>query len=218
MQQKNELIKFCHLVHQAGYVAATDGNLSLRSPDGTIFITASGKRKGDITQEDICHCRPDGELLFSKNKYSTESKLHFHLYRHRPEINAVIHCHPPVATAFASSNKSLDLPILPEIILTLGRIPLCKYAAPSTDALPESLNDAIRYANVFLLQNHGAVAIGKTIQEAYNRMEKLEHYAKVMLNAELLGGARPLSREQLDELYRIAPDVYGIHIDAGNRY
>ena len=218
MLQKNELIKFCHKVHEEGFVAATDGNLSLRMPDGTIFITASGKRKCDITSDDICHTTLGGELLFSKKKYSTESKLHFHIYKNRPEINAVIHCHPPTATAFASSNKTLDLPVLPEIILTLGRIPLCQYATPSTDAVHNSLNDAIGYANVFLLQNHGAVAIGRTIEEAYNRMEKLEHYAKVMMNAEQLGGAKQLSREQIEELYRLAPVVYGVTIDARNRY
>ncbi len=218
MPKKYELIKFCHRVHQAGYVAATDGNLSIRMPDGTILITASGKRKEDISRSNICRATLEGGLLSSNKKYSTESKLHFHIYKQRPEINAVIHCHPPFATAFAISDKSLDVPVLPEIILTLGRIPLCNYAAPSTDALPNSLNDTIQYANVFLLQNHGAVAVGKSINEAYNHIEKLEHYARVMLNAELLGGAKQLSRDQIDELYRLAPTVYGSNIDARNRY
>ncbi len=218
MLPKNELIAYCHKVHQQGFVAATDGNLSLRQPDGTILITASGRPKGEITPDDIVHTTIDGALLFAKNKYSTESKLHFHLYKNRQDVRAVIHCHPPVATAFACSEKSLDVPLLPEIILTLGRIPLCPYATPSTDALPESLNEAISYANVFLLQNHGAVCVGRTIAEAYNRMEKLEHYAKVMLAAEALGAPKLLTRAQIDELYRLAPTVYGLHIHEKNRY
>ena len=218
MLQKNELIAYCHKVHQQGFVAATDGNLSLRQPDGTVLITASGRPKGEITTDDIVHTTLDGTPLFAKKKLSTESKLHFHIYKNRQDVRAVIHCHPPVATAFACSGKSLDRPILPEIILTLGRIPLCPYATPSTDALPDSLNEAISYANVFLLQNHGAVCVGKTIAEAFNRMEKLEHYAKVILNAELLGGPLPLTRTQIDALYRLAPTVYGLDIHEKNRF
>jgi L-fuculose-phosphate aldolase len=218
MLLRNELVSYCHRVHQQGFVAATDGNLSLRQADGSILITASGRPKGEITPEDIIQCSPGGATQFGKRKYSTESKLHFHIYRNRPDIGAVIHCHPPAATAFATSQKTLDLPVLPEIVLTLGRIPLCPYATPSTDALPASLDESLAYANVFLLANHGAVATGKTIAEAYNRMEKLEHYAKFMLYAESLGGPRLLTRAQLDDLYRLAPGTYGLHIHEKNRY
>lgn len=218
MLLKNELVAYCHRVHEQGFVAATDGNLSVRQPDGTIFITASACPKRDITTEDIIHCSAEGIPLRPGKKHSTESKLHFHIYKNRPEINAVIHCHPPAATAFACSGKTLDRPILPEIVLTLGRIPLCPYSTPSTDSLPHSLNEYLPYAVVFLLANHGAVAVGRNLSEAYNRMEKLEHYAEMMVNAESLGGPKMLSREQLDEIYRLAPVTYGLQIDPRNKF
>jgi L-fuculose-phosphate aldolase len=215
---KNDLVAYCHRVHQQGFVAATDGNLSVRQPDGTILITVSGRPKGEITVEDIIQCTPAGTPLFVKKKCSTESKLHFHIYRQRPDIGAVLHCHPPAATAFASTGKSLDVPVLPEIVLTIGRIPLCPYATPSTDALPASLDESLSFANVFLLANHGVVTTGKTLSEAYNRMEKLEQYAKFMIYAESLGGPRLLTRTQLDELYRLAPIMYGLNIHEKNRF
>ncbi len=218
MLQKKELIEYCHKVSAKGFVAAADGNLSLRRADGTIVITSSGIPKGDTNFENIVQCNLDGQVKFSKLKISTESKLHFNIYNKRSDVNAVIHCHPPVATAYASSGKSLDVPVFPEIVLNLGRIPLCTYATPSTDALPESMNEYIEYANVFLLQNHGAVAVGRNIREAYFRMEKLEHYAKTMFYAEGLGGAKKLTREQIDELYRLAPTVYNISLDIRNKF
>jgi len=216
--QREELVKFCHKVYEKEYVSAYDGNLSLRTARGTILITRSAVCKGDVTEDDILEISLKGELVSGSGRMSTENKLHLTIYQQRKDINAVVHAHPIYATAFASTRDSLDRPLFPEVILTLGRIPLCKYATPSTDELPESLKDHIGYANVFLLENHGAVSTGRTIKQAYFRMEKLEHTAKTLFVANKLGGVKDLPRHKLDKLYEIAEQNYGLTLEQKNKY
>lgn len=218
MSASNEIIRTGKLLQSAGMVAATDGNISVRSDAESFYITASGVRKDSLSSRDIVkldmQCRPMGE----GKKASTEAKIHAAIYKARPEIGAVVHAHPVHATAFTASPFSLDEPVFPEVILSLGRIPVCKYATPSTAALPESLEPYIEYANVFLLQNHGAVAVGRTLDEAYNRMEKLEHYARIMSILVPMGGYIPVKKKKLKELYAIAEEVYGISVHPKNRF
>ena len=218
MQQREELIVYCHKVHEKSFVSAYDGNLSARTPDGTILITRSAVCKGDVTANDILEINMNGEIINGTGKISTENKLHLFIYQNRKEVNAVVHAHPVYATAFASARESLDRPIFPEVILTLGRIPLCKYATPSTDELPESLKNHINYANVFLLENHGAVSIGVNLKQAYFRMEKLEHTAKTMFVANKLGGVKEIPKYKLDALYSVAEKSYGIKLDEKNKF
>ena len=218
MQQREDLIAFCHKVYEKEFVSAYDGNLSTRTSSGTILITRSAVCKGDVTGKDILEINMNGEIINGTGKISTENKLHLFIYQNRKEVNAVVHAHPVYATAFASARESLDRPIFPEVILTLGRIPLCKYATPSTDELPESLKNHINYANVFLLENHGAVSIGVNLKQAYFRMEKLEHTAKTMFVANKLGGVKEIPKYKLDALYSVAEKSYGIKLDEKNKY
>lgn len=218
MQQREELIAFCHKVYEKEFVSAYDGNLSVRTPNGTILITRSAVCKGDVTGNDILEINMNGEIISGSGKISTENKLHLFIYQNRKEVNAVVHAHPVYATAFASARESLDRPIFPEVILTLGRIPLCKYATPSTDELPESLKNHINYANVFMLENHGAVSIGVNIKQAYFRMEKLEHTAKTMFVANKLGGVKEIPKYKLDALYSVAEKSYRIKLDEKNKF
>jgi L-fuculose-phosphate aldolase len=218
MQIKNELIACCRKVYEKKFVAGTDGNVSVKLPDKTILVTASGVCKGEVTADDLVHSDMNGKGLFTTRKVSTEFKMHLHIYKARPEINAVVHCHPLYASAFACSGRTMDVPVFPEVILGLGRIPLCPYATPSTGEVLHSLEPFLSYVNVFLLENHGAVAIGTSLKEAYFRMEKLEHTAQMLHHAAGLGGARQLSREQLDKLYALAEPVYGLNLDRRNRY
>lgn len=218
MSAANEIIRIGKLLQSTGMVAATDGNISVRSDAESFYITASGVRKDSLTSKDIVkldmQCRPATE----GKKASTEAKIHAALYKARPEIGAVVHAHPVHATAFTASPFSLDIAVFPEVILSIGRIPVCKYATPSTASLPESLEPYIEYANVFLLQNHGAVSIGKTLDVAYNRMEKLEHYAKIMSILVPMGGYIPIRKKKLKELYAITEEVYGISLHKKNRF
>ncbi len=210
MEERLELVKFCHKVYEKGFVSATDGNLSLRLDSKRILITPSGKNKGEVEPEDLLIIDYFGNKLVGKGKVTTEVKIHLLAYNSRPEVNAVVHCHPVYATAFATAGVDLSQPVFPEVILSIGEIPLCRYGTPSTDELPDSMKPFINYAWAFLLQNHGAVTLGVSIEDAYFKMEKLEHAAKTIFIAKILGGANQLSKENIEKLLSIAEKTYGV--------
>lgn len=213
-----ELIKYCNKIYELGFVTATDGNVSIRTGKNSMLITKNNVCKGEVIESDFIEIEIDATLKKVPSGASTESKLHSFIYSKREEINAVIHAHPVYATAIATSNFILDKPYFPEVILSIGRIPLCKYATPSTDKLHESLSQFVSYANVFLLQNHGAVSCGENLKQAFFRMEKLEHTAKIFLSAKHLGGLREINRAELNELYTIAESTYGVKLHSKNRF
>ena len=216
MSGKKELVEICHRVYEKGFVSAYDGNISIATPQNTFLITRSAVRKGDVTEDDIIEIDAAGNILSGRGKISTEYKIHLYAYSKRPDVNAVVHCHPVFATAFASLGEGLTGNYFPEVILTLGKVPLCKYATPSTDELPLSMEPYIDYAWGFLLQNHGAVTLGKTLKDAYNKMEKLEHSAQILLMTKLLGGANELPVEKVKELVKISKQSYGLDVDERN--
>ncbi|MBZ0200649.1 MAG: class II aldolase/adducin family protein [Ignavibacteriaceae bacterium] len=213
MVSKKEIVEICRRVYKNKFVAAYDGNISAATESGTFFITRSAVNKGDVTEDDVLEINSDGKVISGSGKPSTENKLHLFIYNNRLDVKAVVHCHPLYATAFAAAGMAIDKPILPEVILTLGKIPLCKYATPSTDALHLSLEPYIKKSSVFLLGNHGAVAAGKNLKDAYFKMEKLEHTAKILFLANQLGGAKEISNEKLKELLSIAESTYGIKMN-----
>jgi L-fuculose-phosphate aldolase len=210
----SSLIKYSHKVYEKEFVSATDGNLSIRLSDNKIAITRSGVNKGEVTEQDIIIVDLQGNKINGNGKASTETKIHLLAYNSRSDVNAVVHCHPSYATAFATAGLDFTKPVFPEVILGLGPVPLCKYATPSTDELPASMKPHINYALAMLLQNHGAITFGSNIEEAYNRMEKLEHAAKTLFLSKLLGGAIELNNQQVQKLYSIAEKTYGIKVKA----
>ncbi|MCL1874138.1 MAG: class II aldolase/adducin family protein [Clostridiales bacterium] len=176
-----------------GLVAATNGNISMRLDETTVLITATGKNKGRMQAGDLLLARfgalpPPGA--------SMETGLHLLIYQARPEVRAVIHAHPPKATAWAAANliPGGEADILPEIALNLGKIGLAAYAEPGSEALALAVREALAQGNAALLANHGAVSVGDDLWQAYDRLVLLEHYAQTMLWAHLLGGAKPLMR------------------------
>lgn len=216
MPDRSTIVEICRRVYDKGFVSAYDGNISVLTENQSILITRSGVCKGDVKESDIIEINFAGEIINGKGKISTEYKIHLYAYSRRPEVNAVVHCHPTYATAFATSGEGLTRPVFPEVILTLGKVPLCKYATPSTDELPLSMEPYIDHAWAFLFQNHGAVTLGKTLRDAYYKMEKLEHAAKTLFVSRLLGGAKELSSEKVRELLSVAKSVYGLDIDERN--
>ncbi len=216
MSLKRKLVEICHKIYEKGFVAAYDGNISAVTPQNTFLFTRSGICKGDVTEKDIIEIDAAGNKLSGEGKVSTEYKIHLFAYSRRPEVNAVVHCHPVFATAFASSGEGLVKNIFPEVILTLGKVPLCKFATPSTDALPLSMEPFIDYAWALLLQNHGAVTLGKNLDDAYFKMEKLEHAAKTICMSRILGGEKELPEEKVLELFNISKGIYGIVQDERN--
>jgi L-fuculose-phosphate aldolase len=212
---KEKMVWVCHRIAQKNMISATDGNVSVRTENGTFYTTRSSVHKGDVTVDDIVEVDRSGNLLNGTGKPSTELKMHLFIYEQRSDVNAVVHAHPTFATAFAASGQSLDKPVFPEVLVLLGKIPLAPYATPSTDEVPESIRPFVQKHNALLLANHGAVTYGANLQEAYFAMDKLEHAAQITLYARLLGGERELTKEQITKLRSISEQSYGktVHFD-----
>lgn len=216
MSSKKKLVEICHKVYLNGFVAAYDGNISCRTSNNNVLITRSGICKGDVSEKDIVEIDLNGKIITGKQKISTEHKIHLYAYKKRSEVNAVVHCHPTYATTFALLGEGLDKHYLPEVFLTIGKVPLCKYSTPSTEQVPRSLEPYINYSWAMLLQNHGAVTLGKNLDDAYFKMEKLEQAAKIILLARLIGNPRELSKKNIIDILNISENVYGIIPDKKN--
>lgn len=211
--EKSEIAAICHRVYEKGFVAATDGNISALTDQNTIYVTRSGVCKGEVEESDILEIDLDGRLLSGKGKITTENKLHLYVYKNRKDVKAVVHCHPVYASAFAVAGAPMDYAVLPEVLLSMGAIALCEYGSPGTDELPLTLKPFIADYNAYILKNHGAVTVGESLKQAYYRMEKLEHTAKIEIMAKALGGAQKIPEEKIKQLTGYAKDVYGIEIN-----
>lgn len=216
MSEIDKLIYICHKVYEKRFVSASDGNISLITSENSILITRSGICKGDITEKDILEFDFSGKHLKGEGRITTEFKLHLYAYSKRKEVNAVVHCHPVYATAFSLLGEELVKHYFPEVILTLGKVHLCKYATPSTKDLPLSLDPYIDYGWAFLLQNHGALTLGKNLDDAYYKMEKLEHSAETIFKARQLGTPHELSPDNVRKLVELSEETYGITQDPRN--
>jgi L-fuculose-phosphate aldolase len=216
MSEIEKLISVCHKVYAKGFVSAYDGNVSAITGNNTIIITRSGICKGDVTEKDILEFDFSGKPLKGEGRITTEFKLHLFAYSKRKEVNAVVHCHPVHATALSLLGEGMVKHYFPEVLLTLGKVPLCKYATPSTNDLPLSLEPHIYFAWAFLLENHGALTLGKTLDDAYYKMEKLEHAAETIWKAKLLGHPKELTPEEINRLIEISEETYGLTQDRRN--
>lgn len=157
-----ELVEVCHRVYEKGFVTAYDGNLSARLDSERILITPSGKCKGEVEESDLLEIDYKGNVISGYGKASTESKIHLLAYNKRKDVDAVIHAHPIYSTAFATAGEGFTRGVFPEVILSLGKVPLCKYGTPSTDELPDSMLPYIDYSWAMLFENHGAITLVKT--------------------------------------------------------
>jgi len=208
-QLKTDVVAIGKQMVAYNYSAPTDGNISFKVKD-RIFITQSSKAKDLLTEEDMIEVSAEGEVLTKGKKASTELDLHLVVYKERPDIQAVVHAHPPYATAFAVAHIPLDLNSMSEIVSTLGVVPLAEYGTPSTKELPDSLLPFIHKCNAMLLANHGAITYGESLQQAWYGMQRLEHYAKISYFARQLGGEKEISQHNVDKLVEIRKNVYQI--------
>jgi L-fuculose-phosphate aldolase len=218
MSEIEKVVSICHKIYEKGYVSAHDGNVSVITDNNTVLFTRSGICKGEITSDDILEFDMSGSLLKGEGRITTEFKLHLFAYSRRPDVAAVVHCHPVYATAFGLIGEGLNEHYFPEVILTLGKVPLCKYGTPSTNYLPLSLEPYIEHSWAYLLQNHGALTLGKNLDDAYYKMEKLEHTAETIFKARQLGTPNALSSNDINELLKISEETYGIKVDPRNIY
>lgn len=199
-QMRETLCQVGKLLYVRGYCAANDGNLSVRVGD-RLLITPSGVSKGRMTPDMLLVTDLEGRVLSGDRHPSSEGKLHCTVYRHRPDVGAVVHAHPPVSTAFAVCRKGLTEPWLAELVVGLGEVPVTEgFAMPSTDQVPRSIEPFLADHNAVLLANHGAAAWGEDLWSAFDRLETVEHTAKILLNARLLGGGVPLTAAETAEL------------------
>ncbi len=210
---KENLLKTCRRLADKGFVAATDGNVSSRLADGRVLITPSARNKADVDIEELIIVGMDGRVLEGIGRPSNEFAMHSFIYGARPEVKAVVHAHPPFATAFAAARIPLDGLVFPEVIVAFGKIPLAEYAAPSTPAMAASIEPFVKEYDAIMLSNHGVVTCGESLDEAYDKMEKTEHTAKVAYLVRQLGGAKELSRKEVEELASVSERSYGKKID-----
>jgi L-fuculose-phosphate aldolase len=189
---------------ERGYVAAADGNLSARLGPDRLLTTPSGMSKGFLSAQDLVVIRLDGEPVPSYRgrgqKPSSEILMHLEVYRQRLDVGAVVHAHPPAATAFSIAGVTLARCILPEVVVTLGGIPTAEYATPGTAEVPESINQAIQEYDAIVLAHHGTLTVGQTLWDAYQRLEKVEQAAQITLIARQLGQVKTLPPEAVEKL------------------
>lgn len=211
MPLREQICDICHKMWQLGWVAANDGNVSVLLEDGTLLATPTGISKSFITPEKLVHIDREGKILEAEAGYrpSSEIKMHLRCYEEREDVRAVLHAHPPTATGYAVANKPLDDYSMIETVLTLGSIPVTPYGTPSTYEVPDAIAPYLGEHDAVLLQNHGALTVGSDVLTAYYRMETLELFAKISLNAHLLGGAQEISKENIDRLISMRKG-YGI--------
>ena len=199
---RREIVRVGQLMYERSYVVSSDGNVSVRLDDGRILATPTQTNKGRMTEDSLALTDIEGQPL-NDRKASSELAMHLLIYRERPEIKAVCHAHPPHGSAFAVAGLAIDQPILSEVILTLGCVPLAEYGTPSTDELTGAMLPLVKHHNALLMANHGAVAYGEDVWHAFDRLETLEHTAKIAILARALGGASNLPPDAIEKLINV---------------
>src|SRR6201988_5092248 len=208
-----DIVEVGRRLYARGYTASNDGNISLRLDPSRLLMTPTSVCKGFMTPDMMCITDLDGKKIAGDRNPSSEMQMHLEVYRQRPEVQAVVHAHPPIATGFAVAGIPLDRAVLAEVVTTLGSIPIAEYATPSTKELPEAVRKYIKAHDGMLLANHGALTVGSDLFGAYYKMETIEHFAKISLVARMLGRENLLSREEVTRLQDLR-GAYGIKAPA----
>jgi L-fuculose-phosphate aldolase len=208
-QTRAEIVEAGRRMYARGYVASNDGNISARLDESRILTTPKSVSKGFMTPDMMVIVDYEGKKLSGDRDPSSELPMHLEIYRNRPDVNAVVHAHPPLATGFAVAGIPLTRAVLAEVVTTLGSIPIAEYGTPSTAELPAAVRKYIKAHDGLLLANHGAVTCCRSVMTAYYKMETIEHFAKISLVARLLGREHLISREEVARLQNLR-GMYGI--------
>lgn len=202
---KKEICEIGKRIYNRGMVASNDGNISVKLNDHEFLCTPTGVSKGFMTPEYICKVNEKGEVIEANPgfKPSSEIKMHMRVYQKRPDVKSVVHAHPMYATAYAIAGKALTQPIMPEAVIALGCVPLAKYGRPSTEEIPDAVEEYLPYFDAVLLENHGALSYSDSLLAAYHKMEAVEFYAKLLYLSTQIGGPKEFTPEQVEDLYEI---------------
>lgn len=208
---REQICDICYKMWQLGWVAANDGNVSVKLEDDLFLATPTGMSKAFITPEKLLLINGRAEIVEALEglRPSSEIKMHLRCYADRPDVGAVIHAHPPGATGFAVAHKPMDMYNMIEDVSVIGSVPLTPYGTPSTYEVPEAIAPYLQEHDVMLLENHGALAVGADPITAFYRMESLELWAKITINAVILGGSHDISRENIQKLIDLR-SYYGV--------
>jgi len=208
-KHREEIVHYGRMLHQRGFVAAMDGNLSVRLPKDRILVTPTCLSKGSMRADDMVIVDLEGKRVAGKRNVTSEIGMHLLIYRMRPDIEAIVHAHPPTATGFAAAGIPLTEPLVCEVVMGLGCIPLARYGTPGTSELAQTLEPYVPNYDAILMSNHGVVAYGDTLEHAYMKMETVEHFAQIALVTHLLGRQQPLKEVEIEKLLLARAKYFG---------
>jgi L-fuculose-phosphate aldolase len=208
-KHREEIVRYGRMLHERGFVAAMDGNLSVRLDDQRILVTPTCISKGAMRSGDMVIVDLDGERVAGRRNVTSEIGMHLLIYRTRPDITAIVHAHPPTATGFAAAGMPLTEPLVCEVVMGLGCIPLARYGTPGTSELAKTLEPYVPHYDAILMSNHGVVTYGDTIEHAYMKMETVEHFAQIALVTHLLGRQQPLTGVDVEKLLIARTKYFG---------
>lgn len=200
LEPADQICQIGKRLYDRGFAAANDGNISIRLPENRFLCTPTMHSKGFMTPDDLCVVDFDGQQISGRKRRSSEIKLHLEIYRHRSDINSVVHCHPPHATAFAVAGQAIPQCVLPEVEIFLGEVPVAKYETPGSPAFSQTIVPFVNDCNVIVLANHGTVSFGETAELAFWYTDILDAYCRVLMLANQLGGINQISDEKCKEL------------------
>ncbi|MGC1224674.1 MAG: class II aldolase/adducin family protein [Candidatus Sulfotelmatobacter sp.] len=208
-KHREEIVRYGRMLHERGFVAAMDGNLSVRLDGKRILVTPTCVSKGAMRARDMVIVDLQGRRVAGRRNVTSEIGMHLLIYRARPDIQAIVHAHPPTATGFAAAGMALTEPLVCEVVMGLGCIPLARYGTPGTSELAKTLEPYVPHYDAILMSNHGVVAYGDTIEHAYMKMETVEHFAQIALVTHLLGRQQPLTGVDIEKLILARTKYFG---------
>jgi len=211
---REEIVRYGRMLHDRCFVAAMDGNLSVRLKDDRILVTPTCLSKGAMRPGDLVVVDAQGQRVSGRRNVTSEIGMHLLIYRMRPDVQAIVHAHPPTATGFAAAGMALTEPLVCEVVMGLGCIPLARYGTPGTSELAQTLEPYVPNYDAILMSNHGVVTYGDTLEHAYMKMETVEHFAQIALVTHLLGRQQPLQQVEIDKLLSARSKYFGAKIAA----
>ncbi|HPF14458.1 MAG: class II aldolase/adducin family protein [Planctomycetes bacterium] len=198
---RQALCRIGALCYQRGTIVGADGNLSAKLSDGTIVITPTGAMKGFLEPEHMAKVDMQGRPIDQGPRASSEVGIHLVCYQERPDVQAIVHAHPPHAVALTIAEIDMQMPIIPEIIVTIGGIPTAPFGTPGTPELPETIRAIVRCSDTVIMKNHGSVTLGTNLMDAYKKLDMLEHTARILWLAHTArGGLSPLPEAAVQKL------------------